>query len=118
MMQVELNFEAGLLEQFPRFRDCVMASVHGCGRPLKGIAADLDMSVSELSRKLADNPNDNVNFPMHLLPELIKATGDKRPIYWLIESFLEDSDTKRKRSLDQLVSIMPQIEALLKQATA
>lgn len=118
MKQVELNFEAGLIAQFPSFQDCVRASVYSCGRQFKAVAADLDMSVSELSRKLADNPNDPVNFPLPRLPELIAATGDKRPIYWLIESFLEDADTKRKRSLDQLSGLMPQIEALLKQAAA
>jgi hypothetical protein len=85
MRQVEINFEAGLTEQFPAFRDVVKAAVYGCGRPFKAVAADLDMTSSELSRKLGDNPNDPVHFPLHLLPELIRATGDKRPVYWLVE---------------------------------
>lgn len=117
MRQVEINFEAGLTEQFPEFRDVVKASVYACGRALKSVAADLDMTSSELSRKLADNPSDPVNFPLHLLPALIKATGDKRPIYWLIEAFLEDDNTKQKRAVAQLADMLPQLQALLKSAT-
>ncbi len=117
MRQVEINFEAGLTEQFPEFRDVVKASVYGCGRALKSVAADIDMTSSELSRKLADNPNDQVHFPLHQLPALIRATGDKRPIYWLIEAFLEDDDAKQKRAVAQLNDMLPQLQALLKSVT-
>jgi hypothetical protein len=116
MRQVEINFEAGLTDQFPEFRDVVKASVYSCGRALKSVAADMDMTSSELSRKLADNPSDPVNFPLHLLPALIRATGDKRPIYWLVETFLEDADTKRARAVTQLADMLPQLQALLKNA--
>lgn len=116
MRQVELNFEAGLTEQFPEFRDVVKASVYSCGRALKAVAADLDMTSSELSRKLADNPNDPVHFPLHLLPKLVQATGDKRPIYWLVEAFLEDEDAKRSRALAQITDMLPHLLALAKTA--
>lgn len=113
MRQVEINFEAGLTQQFPAFRDVVKAAVYSCGRPFKLVAADLDMTSSELSRKLGDNPNDPVHFPLQLLPDLIHATGDKRPIYWLIESFLEDDDTRRARAVAQIGDILPKLQALL-----
>lgn len=116
MRQVELNFEAGLTQQFPEFRDVVKASVYSCGRALKSVAADMDMTSSELSRKLADNPNDTVNFPLHMLPALIEATGDKRPVYWLVEKFLEDPETKRNRASAQLAELLPQMLALVKAA--
>lgn len=116
MRQVEINFEAGLTDQFPAFRDVVKAAVYGCGRPFKAVAADLDMTSSELSRKLGDNPNDPVHFPLHLLPELIRATGDKRPVYWLVESFLEDPAAKRARAVAQLADLLPQLTALMKAA--
>lgn len=116
MRQVEINFEAGLTEQFPNFRDVVKAAVYGCGRQFKVVAADLDMTSSELSRKLGDNPNDPVHFPLHLLPELIRATGDKRPVYWLVETFLEDEDARRARAVAQLGDMLPHLMALLKSA--
>lgn len=111
--QFELSFEAGLLEQFPLFREVVHASVSGCGRPLKAVAADLDMTSSELSRKLANNPNDPVHFPLDRLPDLIRATGDVRPIYWLIEQFLDDPETKRRRDLDELSALIPRLQRLV-----
>lgn len=117
MRQVEINFQAGLVEQFPAFRDVVKAAVYGCGKAFKSVAADLDMTSSELSRKLGDNPNDPVHFPLHLLPDLIRATGDKRPVYWLVESFLEDEDTRRSRALAQMADILPRLHALLSAAT-
>lgn len=86
------------------------------GRPFKAVAADLDMTSSELSRKLGDNPNDPVHFPLHLLPELIRATGDKRPVYWMVESFLEDPVAKRARAVAQLADLLPQLTALMKAA--
>ena len=115
--QVELNFEPGLTEQFPEFRDVIKASVYSCGRAFKSIAADLDMSVSELSRKLSENPNDPVHFPLSRLPDLIAATGDKRPIYWLVETFLEDPDARRKRGLDELSNMLPHIAQLISAAS-
>ncbi|WP_435310661.1 hypothetical protein [Primorskyibacter sedentarius] len=111
--QIELNFEGGLINQFPNFRECVHASVYNSGKQLKAVAADLDYSPSKLSRMLADNPDDPLNFPIDRFPELVAATGDLRPIFWLVERFLEDSDAKRKRAADQLMSMLPQIQAAL-----
>lgn len=113
-VQMDLTFQAGLLEQFPHFRDVVRAAVYGCGRPLKIVAADLDMTSSELSRKLADNPNDPIHFPVDKLPDLIRATSDLRPIYWLAETFLEDDDAKKKRAVNELNALMQRLPALLK----
>jgi len=115
--QMELNYEGGLIDQFPAFRDVLSTSVYGCGRPFKHIAADLDMTPSKLSRMLADNPNDNIHPPADRLDEIIEATGDVKPIYWLIERFLEDQDLKRKRALDQVVTLLPQLESLIKAAS-
>lgn len=113
-LQVELPIDSGLVDQFPEFRDVIKASVYSCGRAFKSIAADMDMSVSELSRKLNDNPSDPVNFPLHRLPELMKATGDMRPIYWLVESFIEDPESKRKRAINELSKLMPMVAQLVK----
>lgn len=93
--------------------DVVRASIYDCGRPFKVIAADLDMSVSELSRRLS--PADSLLLPLEDLPKIMKATGDLRPVYWLVETFLEGDDDKRKRAVDQLHKLMPQIQTLLNQ---
>ena len=111
--QLGLEIDPGVLDEFPEFRDAVRASVYSCGRAFKAIAADLDMSVSELSRKLSENPNDPVHFPLSKLPDLIKATGDNRPIHWLISRFIEDEETKRSRAVDELSRLLPLIQQAL-----
>lgn len=114
--QLEIDFEPGLTEQFPEFMDCVRASVYGSGKQLKAIAADLDMSPSELSRKLAENPNDNVHLQARTLAGVIASTGDLRPIYWLVEKFCEPPDAKRQRALEALAQLGRELPALLKRA--
>lgn len=111
--QYELSFDAGLRDQYPNFQHLLQACVMGCGRAHKMVAADLDMTSSELSRKLADNPNDPVHFPVQRLPDLIRATGDMRPIYWLIEEFMDDADSKRKRAVDELATLLPKLQRLV-----
>ena len=116
MRQLSLTLDASLLQQFPDFRDVVRASVYSCGRPFKLIAADLDMSVSELSRKLSENANDPVHFPLTRLPDLLRATGDTRPVLWLVETFLDDPSSRRTHALDRLGQLLPEIAALVKEA--
>lgn len=114
--QLEIDFEPGLVERFPEFHDCVKTSVYGSRRQFRAIAADLDMSSSELSRKLAENPDDPLNFPLKLLPTLMAATGDLSPLYWLIEKFCEDSDAKQRRAIETLSQVMRDLPKLLKSA--
>ena len=117
MRQFELDFDGGLIDRFPEFKECIGASVSGCGRQLKAVAGDLDMSPSELSRKLAHNPNDPVHFPAHRLPDLIAATGDLSPVCWLIEKFCDDADSKKRKSIDRLAKLLPEIEKLVREVS-
>ena len=47
----------------------------------------MDLSESELTRKLADNPNDTRNFNCDDLEAYIAAHHDVTPIYYLIEKY-------------------------------
>lgn len=98
--------------------DCVRASVYGCGRPFQKIAGDLDMRPSELSRKLADNPNDNVHFPVERLADLVRATGDLRPVYWLAETFLETQEAKEARVIGEIERAIKAIPTLAERLEA
>lgn len=108
-MQLQLEFEAGHLARFPQFGDAIRASVYGCGRPFKAIAAELDMSSSELSRRLADGGD--VRMPAERLAELIEATGDLGPIYWLCERFAvgEGRQAAASRVLEELARLLPEV---------
>lgn len=113
MQQLTINLEQSLTQQFPNWMDVVRASVYGCGKPFKSIAADLDMSASELSRRLS--PDGDIPALMEHLPKLIETTGDHRPIYWLVERFMENDATKQKRVVDRLSKILPEVHNLLAQ---
>jgi hypothetical protein len=90
--QLTLNFEAGLIESYGTCREYVAARVHQVGRPQKAIAADMDYSPSDLSRKLAQNPDDSRRFTLDDLEKYIDVTGDKAPVLYLAEKYLSKPD--------------------------
>lgn len=111
--QIEIDFTPGLTQQFPEFIDLLAAVVYGARGGLKGVAADLDLAPGQLSRMLSREAGDKRYFPAELIPKLIQSTDDRRPVYWLVETFLEDADTKRRRSIDQLSAMLPRIQQAL-----
>lgn len=113
--QVEMDFEPGLTQQFPEFVDLLAAVVYGSRPGLSGVAADLDKSPSLLSRMLSRHADDPRHLPASDIPKIIAATGDRRPVYWLVEKFLEDPEVKRARALDYLAELMPQLQGLIKE---
>jgi hypothetical protein len=115
-MQAEFDFQPGLTRQFPEFIDLMAAVVYGSRAGLSGVAGECDLSPSQLSRMLNRNPDDLRHLPAYLVPKIIHATGDKRPVYWLMESFLEDPDAKRKRAIDDLERLIPTIQSLIESA--
>lgn len=115
--QMKLDFQPGLAERHDSLLDCIREAVYTQKVPLKTIAADMDMSQSELSRKLSDNPDDPRRFTVGDLEAFIKATGNMTPIYYLVERFLEDDSLKQQRAMAELLNIAPHLAALIKQAS-
>lgn len=113
--QIPLSFPAGLLEQFPEFMDCVRDSVYGCGRPFKQVAADMDMSASELSRRLNDDPKD-LPFQLRRLPDLMEATRDTRPAQWLALKYLADAQSTTSHAMRELAALVPTLTTLINNA--
>ncbi len=104
-MQLTLNFEAGLVDCYQTCREYVAARVHQQRRPQKAIAADMDYSPSDLSRKLAQNPDDSRRFTLDDLERYIAVTGDTHPVLYLVEKYLADAGDEiaaLERKLEQL----------------
>lgn len=117
-VQLELDFQPGLTEQFPELIDLVASVVYGSRIGLKGCAAALDMSPSNLSRILSRrDPDDVRHFDIGWISPLIQATDDRRPISWLIEKHLEDPETKRKQLVDQVATVLPLLQRFVEQET-
>lgn len=111
--QLTLDFTPGLSERYPTVLDCVRAAAYTYRNPLKTVAADMDMSQSELSRKLSGNPDDSRRFTVEDLEKFIQATGDLTPIYYLVEKYLTDEDVKQRRALAELAKQLPDVLALI-----
>lgn len=112
--QMTLDFEPGLTEKYPHLLDCVRAAAYSHRNPLKTIAMDMDLTLSDLSRKLSGNRDDPRHFNVEDLERFIVATGDVSMIYWLIERFLQDQKLKQDRALQELAKQLPNIMALIK----
>jgi hypothetical protein len=113
--QLVLDFEAGLTERHDSCMSVTREGAYSFKRGMKALAADMDLSQSELSRKLADNPNDPRNLTLDDFENYLEKSGDRDPIFYLIEKFLTDDELKQKRALTELARAMPKISALLKQ---
>lgn len=116
-MQLTLKFEPGLTQQHKTLRSVTQASVLNHRGGVAAVAPDVDMSPSQLGRKLSGNPEDpHRTLDIDDWVNVIQSTGDFTPIYWLIERFLPNDDEKRRAAVDQLSQLMPQIAQLLAQA--
>ena len=102
MNQLSIDFEPGLVGKYQTAMDAIRAAVYSSTRPMKAIAADMDISQSELSRKLAENPNDTRHFTVRDLEAYVSTTGDLMPIMYLVEKYLADAEQKQKAALAEL----------------
>lgn len=92
MEQITINYDAPLTQAWSTCREYVASRVHLQGIPQKAIAADMDYSPSDLTRKLAQSPNDSRRFTLDDLERFMAVTGDTSPIAYLAEKFLKDVD--------------------------
>jgi hypothetical protein len=93
-------------------KDCVATGVYQRG--LKRVAIDLDIAPSNLSVQLSEDASRH--FSVDSLERYIEKTGDKTPIYYLVEKFISDRSSKKAAAVEQLQALGPQLIDLLKQA--
>lgn len=94
MQQITINFDASITDAYNSCREYVESRVHHQGRPQKAIAADMDLSPSDLTRKLAQGPNDCRRFNLDDLETFMDITGDTSPIQYLAAKYLGDDQGK------------------------
>jgi hypothetical protein len=104
VQQITINFQAGPVELYGSCREYVASLVYQQGKPQKAIAADMDYSPSDLSRKLSQHPDDSRRFTLDDLERFIEVTGDTKPVLYLIEKYLACSDPKRLAELEAEVA--------------
>ncbi len=116
--QLTLDFEPGLVERHETLLACIRQCAYTNRNPLKTIAADMDMSQSDLSRKLSGNPDDPRRFSVDDLERFVSETGDVTPILYLVEKYLADEDTKQRAAHQRLAKMLPDVLALIKTVSA
>lgn len=120
--QLSLNFEPGLTNRHRSLEDCIAHTVHNSREGVDGIASAIDMGGSELSRRLNAHldamAGEANNRPLRArdFVAIMRATKDYRPIYWLIEEFLQDPNARRDFALSQLPAAVELLTALAEQA--
>ncbi len=116
--QMTLDFEPTLLERHKSALECVRQCAYTHRNPLKSIAADMDLSESDLSRKLTQNANDTRRFSLDDLENFIAATGDTTVIAYLAAKYLADDAMRMQVAQRQLMRQLPEVLALIKQFSA
>lgn len=111
--QLGLELQPGLLARFATLRECVYHSVLGDPRGLKAVAADCDLSKSELSRRLNPSDGDPRSLDVDLFVQIMRSTKDLTPLHWLMAAFLEDEEARKRAAVEQLGRMLPDIARLL-----
>lgn len=84
--QLTLNFEPGLSDRYPSFRECVASSVYRYG--LTNAAIDLDKAPGNLSVELSADPSRK--FGIEDFEKYLAKSRDFTAIYYLIDKFLKE----------------------------
>jgi len=114
--QLTLELQTGVRQRFTSLRECLHWTVLNDPRGIKAVAADCDLSVSELSRRLHPSDDDPRSCDVNLMVAVMRSTRDLAPLHWLMSEFLQDDETKRRSAVDQLLTLMPQLASLLAEA--
>lgn len=114
--QLTLELQSAVRQRFGSLRECLHWTALNDPRGIKAIAADCDLSVSELSRRLHPSDDDPRSCDVNLMVKVMRSTRDLAPLHWLMAEFLQDDETKRRSAVDQLSNLIPQLAALLAEA--
>lgn len=105
--------------KFETALDCVRACARESGRSMKTVAADMGLSPSDLSRKLANKPQDPRRFTLNDLESFMQATGDYTPVLFLVQKYMPNLAVgERVAAAVALRAAVPQLQALLRAAGA
>jgi hypothetical protein len=91
------------------------------GRAFAGVVLPaflLDQSPSDLTKRLSSEHGDPRPMREEDILGIIESTQDVRPIYWLIEKYLQSPEAQKAQAIAQLAEVLPSILALVDAVTA
>ena len=111
--QLTLDFQPSVRARFPTLRQCVHFAVLEDPRGIKAVASDCDISVSELSRRLAPTEGDARSLDVNLMVEVMRSTGSLLPLQWLLGEFVPDEKSRLVTALSAAESLLPQLQTVI-----
>jgi len=108
-----LDFQPSVRARFPTLRQCVHFVVLEDPRGIKAVASDCDVSVSELSRRLAPTDGDPRSCDVNLMVAIMKSTKSQLPLQWLIGEFVPDDQTRLSSALSTAEQLLPQLQTAI-----
>ncbi|RMX06729.1 hypothetical protein D8I35_09515 [Corticibacter populi] len=114
--QLTLNFEPSLPERFPSLREFLAYRTQVGGKPMKVVAADMDLSPSMLTRKLNPGDGDTQRLNVDDFEGWLRATGDASAVVeYLAAKYLDDDTTRQARVVGQVERLLCDLSSLLPQ---
>lgn len=115
MQQYTLDFQPGITERFPRWRDTFIHIVYSGRTGLNGAAAACDLSPTDLTKRLSGEHADR---PLRIedMEAILDEKQDFTPVFWAIERFLKAPDAKKQEALARIPGLVAALEATLMQA--
>jgi len=122
MHQLTLSFKPGLSQEFKTLRQCTQGAVLRTRGGASAIAPAVDMSPSQLSRKLQGNDDDphrslDIDKWWEIVEELAEQ-GDYSCLYWQLERLKFSTDQQKTIAITQLTAVIARATELLAEATA
>lgn len=114
--QIALELQPGLLRRYSTVREAVYHSVLNDPRGMKAVAADCDLTLSELTRRLSPSEGDPRSLDINLFDQILSSTGDMTPLHWLNAKHLADEDAKKRAAIDALGRALPELLRALSDA--
>ena len=114
--QLTLELQPDLLRRYSTLRQCVHHVALNYPRGMKALAAECDLSESELSRRLNPSPNDPRSLDVNLMTQIMDVTDDYTPVHWLVARFLRDPEGRVNAAVEQLAQMVPHLMTLLAEA--
>lgn len=112
--QLTLDFEPSVRQRFPTLRQCVHYTVLQDPRGIKQVAADCDMSESELSRRLSKRkPGSPRSCDVDLMVAIMRSTRNLLPLQWLIAEFVPDDRSRQAAAIASVETLLPQLQGAL-----
>lgn len=111
--QLTLELNLGLLQRYRTLRECVHHVALDYPKGMKALAAECDMSPSELTRRLSPSDGDPRSLDVDLMVRIVEATADHRPLHWLVARFVPTEQDRRTAAVDELTTMLPRLAELL-----